>query len=140
MKNEIHLSFIIADFDDINHDDITKILDIKPSKIYIKGQKKYPASSVLTLVKRNRWILKSQLDEYSSFEDQMNAMLDIIESKIDLFRPFCQKYCCEFSCAIFVRYDNNESTPSLHLNSRYNRVIKELNIEFDLDLYCLPNE
>jgi len=137
MKNEVVLSFVIADFDDIGHEEITKTLGIIPSRIYIKGQKKNPNFSGLS--KRNRWIMGSSLDKYASFEDQMNEMLDIIESKIDLFRPFCEKYHCEFSCAIFIRYDNEESTPSVHLNSRYNRVIKELNIEFDVDLYCLPN-
>jgi hypothetical protein len=28
----------------------------------------------------------------------------------------------------------------VHLDARYNRLIKELNIEFDVDLYCLPNK
>ena len=84
--------------------------------------------------------MSSGLDKYVSFEDQMNAMLDIIESKIELFRPFCEKYYCEFSCAIYIRYDNDESTPWLHLNARYNRLIKKLNIEFDVVLYCLPNK
>lgn len=137
MKNEVVLSFVIADFDDIGPEEITKALGIIPSRIYIKGQKKNPNFSGLS--KRNRWIMGSSLDKYASFEEQMKAMLDVIESKIDLFRPFCEKYRCEFSCAIFLRYDNQESTPSVHLNSRYNRVVKELNIEFDVDLYCLPN-
>ena len=140
MKNEVHLDFTIVDFEDITHDEITQKLGINPKTIYVKGTKKYCDSSVSTLVKRNRWIMGSHLDPYSTFEDQMNAMLDIIESKIDLFRPFCKKYHCEFSCAIFVRYDNEESTPWVHLDSRYNRLIRELNIEFDVDLYCLPNK
>ena len=140
MKNEVYLDFTIADFEDISHDEITQKLGITPKMIYVKGTKKYPESSVATLVKRNRWIMGSPLDQHSSFENQMNAMLDVIESKIDLFRPFCEKYHCEFSCAIFVRYDNEESTPWVHLDSRYNRLIKELNIEFDVDLYCLPDD
>jgi hypothetical protein len=139
MKNEVYLDFTIAGFDDITHDEISQQLGVDPKHIYVKGAKKYPKSSVSTFVKRNRWIMGSPLDKYSTFENQMNAMLDIIESKIDLFRPFCEKYYCEFSCAIFIRYNNEESTPSVHLDARYNRLIKELNIEFDVDLYCLPN-
>lgn len=137
MKNEVYLDFIITDFEDISHDEITQRLGINPTKVYVKGQKKNPKSAGIS--KRNRWLMASGLDKYASFEDQMKAMLDIIESKIDLFRPFCEKYYCEFSCAIFIRYDNDESTPSVHLDARYNRLIKELNIEFDVDLYCLPN-
>ncbi|PUZ19585.1 DUF4279 domain-containing protein [Chitinophaga costaii] len=138
MRNEVILSFVIADFDDISPDKITENIGITPVRIYIKGERKNPNLS--GIAKRNRWIMGSGLDKYASFEDQMNAMLDIIESKIELLRPFCEKYYCEFSCAIFIRYDNDESTPSVHLDARYNRLTKELNIEFDVDLYCLPNK
>ncbi len=140
MKNEVVLRFCIWDYNDITHQEITNTLGIEPYKIYVKGQKKNPKNPEgSSLVKENGWLMDSALDHFASFEEQMNAMLYIIESKIDLFRPFCEKYYCEFSCAIFIRYDNEESTPSVHLNTRYNRLIKELNIEFDIDLYCLPN-
>jgi len=79
------------------------------------------------------------IDEYSSFEDQMKAMLDIIEPKINLFKPICENYNCNFSCALFLRFDNGESIPSIYLDSRYNRLIKDLNIGFDVDIYCFPN-
>lgn len=138
MKNEIILDFCIWEFEDITHDDITRMLGIQPIKVYIKGQKKSLKPSNFT--KQNGWRMGSTLDKYTSFEDQMNAMLDIIESKIDLFRLLSKKYYCEFSCALFIYYNNGESTPWVHLNSRYNRIIKELNIEFDVDIYCLPNE
>jgi hypothetical protein len=140
MKNEVVLRFCIWDYNDITHQEITKNLGIEPYKIYVKGQKKNPNNlEGSALVKENGWLMDSTLDHFASFEEQMHAMLDIIESKIDLFRPLCEKYYCEFSCAIFIRYENGESTPSVHLDARYNRLIKELNIEFDVDLYCFPN-
>ena len=43
-----------------------------------------------------------------------------------------------FSEVIEMLY--GEGTPSLHLNSRYNKIISLLDSEFDLDLYCLPNK
>ncbi|MBZ5858567.1 DUF4279 domain-containing protein [Flavihumibacter profundi] len=138
MKNEINLSFCIWDFDDITHSEITRLVGLQPSKIYIKGENKNTIGSAL--VKENGWIINASLVKYSSFEDQMNYLLDIIEPKIDVFKSLCEKYYCEFSCAVFIRYGNGESTPWVHLNSRYNKLIKELNIEFDIDLYCLPNE
>jgi len=138
MKNEVVLDFCIWGFEDITPDHITEALGIQPVKVYIKGQKTNP--KLVKVAKRNGWRMGSGLDKYASFEDQMKTMLDIIECKIELFRPFCEKYYCEFSCAIFIRYDNEESTPWVHLDSRYNRLIKDLNIEFDFDLYCLPNK
>lgn len=140
MKHQIYLNFTIADFEDITHEEISQVLGIQPYKVYVIGQKKNPNSTSRTpvLAKRNRWMMKSSLDEYSSFENHMNALLDIIEPRIDLFKPFCEKYCCEFGCAIFLRDGSEESIPSVYLDSRYNKLIKELNIGFDLDLYCLP--
>jgi hypothetical protein len=141
MKNEIIVSFCIWNFDDLTHDQISKSLGIMPDKIYVKGQKRNPNNPTGTAeVKQNGWIVGSSLDKYSSFEDQMNSLLDIIEPKIGLFKPICEKYACEFSCAMFVYVGNDESTPAMHLDSRYNKVIKELKVEFDLDLYCFANE
>lgn len=138
MKNEVVLGFVIADFDDITHAKITERLNIDPIKVYVKGQKTNPKFSALS--KRNRWIMGSGLDRYTSFSEQLTALLDIIEPKMELFRPLCDKYYCMFSCAIFIYYDNDESTPSVHLDERYNQLIKQLNIEFDFDLYCLPDD
>jgi hypothetical protein len=138
MKNEIILRFCIWDFDDISCDEMTQLIGIKPSKIYIKGQKKNAIGSALA--ERNGWLLDSPLNKYSPFEDQMNSLLDIIESKIDIFRVLDKKYYCEFSCALYIYFDNEESIPWLHLDARYNQLIKELNIEFDVDIYCLPND
>lgn len=138
MSNEIILDFCIWDFDDITHDDITHTLGLIPNKVYIKGQAinpKFPTKKA----DRNGWRFGSSIDKHSTFDEHMDKMLEIIEQKIDLFKPVCDKYYCEFSCALFIRYDNGESTPWLHLNSRYNKVLKLLNIEFDLDIYCLPN-
>ncbi len=81
--------------------------------------------------------MSSGLDEYADFDEQLNAILNIIASKIDLFKPLCEKYICELSCAVYIYFDNGESTPWLYLDSRYNNLIKELNIEFDVDLYVL---
>lgn len=140
MKNEVFLRFCISGFEDITHDEITKMLGVKPTKEYIKGQKRNPKNPNSPLIKENRWLMEPSSNVYTSFEDQMETLLSIIESKIDVFKPLCEKYYCEISCALFIYFDNGESTPSVHLDARYNNLIKELDIEFDVDLYVLPNE
>jgi hypothetical protein len=40
---------------------------------------------------------------------------------------------------LYVYTDNDESTPWVHLDSRYHEVTKDLNIEFDLDLMLLSD-
>ncbi|PTS93109.1 hypothetical protein DBR11_25910 [Pedobacter sp. HMWF019] len=141
MKNEIIVRFGIHDFHDITHSEITEILGgIQPDKIYVKGEKRNPNNIDSPLIKKNSWILGSGLSKYSPFEDQMESLLDTIESNIHRFKILCDRYCCEFSCALFVYAGNDESTPWVHLNSRYNELVRKLNVEFDVDLYVFPNE
>ncbi len=141
MKNKVFLNFAINDFDDISHDEISRALDMTPYKIYIKGTKRIPHSNSPNpaLWSSNRWIMANPLSEFYSFKDQMDATLDILEPKIAILKNFCEKYDCEFICAIYLRFNNGESTPSIYLDSRYNRLIKELNVKFNIDLYNLPD-
>jgi hypothetical protein len=88
MKNEIILGFCIWDFADISPNDITNRLGIQPTKVYIKGEKKNPKFA--SLAKKNGWIMSAGLDKYASFEAQMNAILDVIEQKIDAFSFFAK--------------------------------------------------
>jgi hypothetical protein len=134
-KNEVILRLGIWDFEDVSHDEITSLIGISPVMVHIKGERINPKFG--QIAKKNGWIMGSGHDKYTTFDVQMNSLLDIIESKPELFKSFSHKYYCEFSCAFFVYVDNGESTPWIHLNSRYNALIKDINIEFDLDLYCL---
>lgn len=138
LKNEVDLSFCIWEFEDVSPDEISVLLGIKPFKTYLKGERKNPNFKGLS--KQNGWILKPSTKKFSSFEDQLHSLLDILELKAELIKPICERYYCEFSCAVFVYYGNGQSLPSIHLDSRYNKFVKNLNIEFDIDFYCLPNE
>ena len=137
MQNEIVLRFGIWGFTDITHDDITRSMGVNPSKIYVKGERKNP--KLPGLAKDNGWLLEPTCDRYSSFEIQLADLLQILESKIDIIRNYCLKYTCEISCGVFIYFENGESSPSIHLNSEYNRIVRELNLDFDVDIYCLPN-
>lgn len=138
MRNEIYLDFVIADFEDITHEEITQRLGMNPRKVYVKGAKKHPDSKSEALIKRNRWVFGSSLDKHLTFEEHLNAMLDLLEPKIALLKPLCEKYNCFFSCAVFIDTDDSVSTPSLYLDWRYNKLTRELKLDFDFDLYCLP--
>jgi hypothetical protein len=135
-KNCVDLRLLIVDFEDITHADITSMLCIKPVHMSLKGDKRNPNNPDSRLKTNNSWSLGSGLDKYADFEAQMNALLDIIEQKKDVFKFLCERYYCEFVCAIFTYRDNDESTPWVHLDKRYHQIAVELNIEFDIDLYA----
>ncbi|MCR8558569.1 DUF4279 domain-containing protein [Mucilaginibacter sp. BJC16-A38] len=134
-RNKVDLRLIICDFEDIDHNTITKTLGIDPVYVRIKGEKRNPKKAESPLWENNLWSMNSGLDEYASLEDQMNEMLNIIDGKINEFKPLCLKYYCEFACAVYTYKGNDESTPWIHLDKRYNKIALELNAEFDVDLY-----
>jgi hypothetical protein len=133
-RNEIHLSLSIQNFEDITHNELTELIGIEPERIHIKGEIVRPGY----LRPLNEWFLGSGHDRYTPFAIQMNSLLDIIEARMDAFKMLSDKYTCWFNCALYIYPDNGESIPSVHLDTRYNQVMGNLNIEFDLDLYCLP--
>ncbi|RFS18995.1 DUF4279 domain-containing protein [Chitinophaga silvatica] len=138
MKNEIVLRFGIWRFNDITHDEISRILGVTPSFVLIRGEPRNP--KIPMPAKENGWLLEATSDTTTSFEEQMNILLKFFEEKKDVLKPLCEKYYSEISCAVFTYFGNEESTPWLHLDTRYNNLVKELNIEFDVDLYCMPND
>jgi hypothetical protein len=89
-----------------------------PYKILKKGEKRFTPASSSAVWPFNRWIMPSALDEYASLEDQLNATLDKIEPKIDIFKPICEKYRCTFVCAIYLIDNNGESLPRVYLELR----------------------
>ena len=107
-----------------------------PSKVYIKGLRINPKSDKLS--ENNVWIIDVPSPQDISVNNQLHALLDILEPRIPVLRGICQKYYCEISCAIYMYI--GESTPWLHFDNRYNELIKELNIEFDLHLYALNQQ
>lgn len=138
MKNEVILEFCVWGFDDLSPDEITLLLNIQPVKVYHKGQKVNPKLGLLA--KENGWRMGSGLASDASFQEQMIRFVEIIESKMEIFEILCQKYQCEFACVVRTYCDNGESTPWIHLDAKYNNLIRRLNIEFDVDLYCFQVE
>ncbi|WP_158223370.1 DUF4279 domain-containing protein [Mucilaginibacter sp. MD40] len=135
-SNVVDLRLLIVDFDDINHDEISEMTGQVPTYIRVKGQPrnlKRPDSPVWP---NNLWSIDSGLSMHASFEDQMSTLLNIIEDNRAAFENLCSKYYSEFACAIKVYKGNGESTPWVHLYNRYNKIARELKIEFDVDLYA----
>ncbi|RXM40328.1 hypothetical protein BOQ62_06370 [Chryseobacterium sp. CH21] len=133
VKNDLNLRFNIWDYEDINDSEITESLNLIPYKIYSKGKQINPNSSKLS--KRNGWIYGPSYGNEESFEEQMNKILDILEPKIPILKEYAKKYYCEFSCALFLN-NREESAPWIHFDKRYNAFIREVDAEFDFDIYC----
>jgi hypothetical protein len=139
MRHQVHVTFLISGFDDINHEDLEKALDIKPAYVHKKGEPKSSISSALA--KDNIFWIGSGLDPYQSFRDQMDALIGILKNRYPILKEFARRYECEISCAAYMRYDNDQSLPSINLSRSDIEFMAELGIEdFDVDLYVLPDK
>lgn len=82
MQHEIILRFGIWGFDDVTHEDIALTMNIKPHKIYVKGERKNPKASALA--KENGWLFEITTDRQEPFESQFKNLLQILESRADV--------------------------------------------------------
>ncbi len=135
-SHEITLSLKVVRFDDISHEELTELLSLSPTKTHKKGAPKNPGKPEGPTRKYNSWIYEVPCEKSTPFEIQLAHLLDIIESRIEAFKILSNQHILEIGCVLYLRYDSNESIPSIHLDSRYRDILKEVNFEFDLDLYC----
>lgn len=137
MENDINLSFCISSYDDITHEDITKALDLIPYKTYVRGMKIHPNNEKLSNF--NKWVYGTPYQNPDSFQEQMDKILDVLEPRIPILKEYAEKYECEFSLALFL-FSREESTPWVHFDKRYNAFIREVDAEFDIDIYYPPED
>lgn len=132
IKNDLSLRFCIWDFDDKSETEISEALDLIPYKTYIKGKRINLNSPKIS--KRNGWIYGEPYGNGDDFEKQLNKLLDILEPKIYILKEYSRIYTCEFSCALFLN-NKEEDIPWIHFDKRYNAFIREVDAEFDFDIY-----
>jgi hypothetical protein len=131
---EVYLE--ISDFEDITHAQITDLLGVKPSRIYIKGQPFNPNFGSVAL--RNRWLLYAYeaAEPRPVFENQFDALLTLVMPRMAAFQDLCHRYTSVVGCAVKIYFGNGESTPSVHLERRHVEMLEALTAEFDVDIYC----
>lgn len=137
-KHEITLDLRIMKFD-CDPDEITSALGIPASKVWRKGELMNDYSP--RTYKQNGWRIDSGIDRKSEFKDHLQALLDIIEPRLEAFTETCSRYYTELSCAVYM-YDSEEesSIPWIHFDQRATRVLGLIGAEIDFDMYILPGK
>lgn len=136
-QHRISVDLRIADFE-CSPEELTNIIGISPTRTWRQGDLVTPRTA--HRYKENGWELSSGVSQHESFDNHVNALLDIIEPKIDAFIEIGSKYFATLSCAIYM-YDNSEnSLPWPHFTKRSMAVLHHIGAEVDFDLYILPSE
>jgi hypothetical protein len=137
--NHVEVFLQISDFEDITHAQLTELVGVQPSRIFVKGQPYNPKIGAVS--KRNRWLLFAYGTTHPLFEDQVDALSALMTPRMATFQYLCRRYTCTVGCAVKIYVGNGESTPSVHLERRHVELLEALGAEFDVDIYaCRPEE
>ncbi len=134
-SNRVDIYLEINEFDDISHEEISNLLELQPSKIFVKGK---PYNLKMNRVaQRNRWLLNAYKDgdPRPIFEAQIDSLIELIRPRQNAFQLIGSKYKCEIKCAVLVYLGNGQSIPSVHLNSDQIKFLSSIHADFDVDIY-----
>ena len=130
--DEIHVYLSISDFEPAAPSDVTALLGMEPTAAWRKGD----AIAGLRRACRptSAWRLQNPLPRTASFEDQLQALLEILEPGADQVRAAAERYGAQISCAAYFASFN----PGFGLSADHVARVAALGLSMDFDLYCLP--
>jgi hypothetical protein len=131
MIPEMKASFHISS-ETVTPIEITKALDIQPTKVFNTGDLMDPKT--ILRAKVNIWVYSIDTP-VQSFDilDYITPLLDVLQTKKSKINKLCEDtdVNCIIQCSIWMK----EETPILMLPSHIMRKISELNADIDFDLY-----
>jgi hypothetical protein len=131
MQPRFHVSLRVIDdeYTDLP-EEITNQTGISPSETWCKGELK-PRTTMQ--YKDNGWELKSGLPLEASLADHVNFLLSAVGPAREQLMSFTKKYYSELACAVYF----SEGSPEIHFDNDLLRQIAEMNLNIDLDIYCI---
>lgn len=126
---DVYLS--ISDFEPAAPSDVTALLGMEPTAAWKKDERVPGAPRARRPT--SAWRLQSPLPRTAAFEDQLRALLDILETKADNVRAAARRYGAQITCAAYFHGVN----PGFGLSASDLARIAALGLAMDFDLYCL---
>lgn len=137
MKNEIQVDIRIVEFP-CHPDLITERLGIQPTKAWLKGGSiNHPNGSKY---KQNGWELSSSVDKHAEFGEHIRSLIEQLKPHLERFAEVSNQYYTELSCAVYMYFDSDQSTPWLHFTKEELQFFDQIGAAVDFDLYVLPGE
>lgn len=125
-KNEIFIIFSIFDFGNL---DITKMLDITPSKINFKGDIKRGAIKY----KRDRWDYEIIDKNIFDADILLNSIIDTFKDKKEILKDLSQKHDIQIAIIAYLE----KGMPCIHFTKEQIEFFHYIGAEIDIDLYGL---
>ena len=129
-QSEINIEFCIKG-ENINPADITKIIEISPSRSYSKGDqiKNKPVFRDHSL-----WEIETGFQLSFDVNNQLEIMIDMLNNKKDLIKKLTLKYDILISFIIVINFINQDK-PAIYLNKEVISFANEIGADIQFDYY-----
>ena len=117
--------------DDLNSDEISRLLSCAPIEGWTKGQVKVFKSGRRIIRKSGAWFLQATDAEPENFDGQVAELMAQMSSDLDIWYTITQKYEVDLFCGWFMEESNEGVSMSAHTL----RLLGERGIELSLDIY-----
>lgn len=129
--DRFHVGLVISDFEPAQPSAVTELLGVEPTRAWGKGDRD-PAHPTARRT-FSTWELRSPVERTAPFEDQLDALLPLLEARADQIRAAKERWSASVACAAYFYKVN----PGFSLSEAHLARLTALGLGLDLDLYCL---
>ena len=115
--------------EELRPDEITSQLDLKPTRIHIRGEKK--SSRVPLVWKDSYWSLDCPIDSENDPSDHLRWLLDMLEPKAAMVKEISARFRVEIWCG----FSSESGQGGFKMDAITLQRIANLGIPMTLDLY-----
>lgn len=133
--DEVHIYLMFYDFE-IHPDEISKILNLNPTKTGLKGEEYILSYDRKRTYKSNWWEFRKDYEMGEKWVQEFidEFILEIIEPRKKEISEVMSKGDGEFSV---VPYFYSKANPGFFFEKSTIEVLSEANLAINLDIYCL---
>lgn len=129
-KTNVKVEFFIT-HEKLNLEIIKKELELVPTEFWMKGDsiqgKKFKKPD-------SCWVISTQYEESLNINEQIEKILNILDSKKNSLKEFRKKYDWDLLFSIVINIENNEK-PEMYFEKKFIDFVQEIEAEFFIDLY-----
>jgi hypothetical protein len=115
--------------EELRPDEITSRLDLKPTRIHIRGERK--SSRVPLLWKESYWSLDCPINGESDPSDHLRWLLDVLEPKSAMLKEISARFRVEIWCG----FSSESGQGGFKLDANTLQRIANLDVPMTVDLY-----
>lgn len=129
-KTSVEVEFVISG-DDFEIDEITKKLNIRPSKFW---KLKEDVKGTFKREKCTMWLYSTGKNETLDIYTELKKIQDIFAPKVDVLCKIKEKYKLDYCLDIVIIIENGE-TPAIYLENSIINFISKIGGIIDMDTY-----